>query len=160
MRFKGSFLVGAGCVWLATSVAWCQSNAPADAILHHAIQLRQAGDLAGAVSEYRNYLQLAPNDITAHSNLGVALAHEGHFDEAVAEYSKALELQPSNPADPPGWSVRLYRWARVASSYSGDRTSEIACLMQLNRVMQDRIGTGIRLTPSDTCGQPDTPSPD
>jgi Flp pilus assembly protein TadD len=97
MRFKGSFLVGAGCVFLVTSVAWCQSNSGTDAILHHAIQLHQAGDFAGAISEYRNYLRQTPDDVSAHSNLGAALAHEGHFEDAIAQYTEALALQPNNP---------------------------------------------------------------
>ncbi len=63
-------------------------------MLRHAVQLHQSGDIAGAISEYRNYLAQVPDSIMARSNLGAALAHSGRFEEAIVEYQKALDLQP------------------------------------------------------------------
>ena len=37
----------------------------------------------------------SPNLATAHNNLGRILARRGQFDEALAHYQKALEIQPN-----------------------------------------------------------------
>jgi tetratricopeptide (TPR) repeat protein len=66
--------------------------------LQHAIALHQAGDLEGAIREYRQYLAGDPDSVQARSNLGAALARAGRYDEAIAEYGLALEKSPDNPA--------------------------------------------------------------
>jgi len=73
-----------------------QAESP-DQILDRAIALHQAGDIDGAIREYRVYLKLRPSAFEARSNLGAALARAGRYDEAVAEYKLALERDPSNP---------------------------------------------------------------
>jgi len=74
-----------------------QNNAPED-LLRHAIELQHAGDTEGAVQGYRKFLAMRPNEVAAHSNLGVLLSHMGRYDEAATEYKKALELTPGNSA--------------------------------------------------------------
>ncbi len=41
-------------------------------------------------------LQINPNDVNAHGNLGLALKERGQLDEAIAEYQKVLELNPND----------------------------------------------------------------
>jgi len=95
MRVSGRALAWcAGLVLSIAGIAWCQDASGADAVLRHAIQLHQSGDMAAAISEYRNYLAQVPDSIMARSNLGAALAHSGQFEEAIVEYRKALDLQP------------------------------------------------------------------
>src|SRR5690242_4570747 len=74
---------------------YAQTSSP-EAVLQHAVELQQAGDLSGAVKSYRDFLALRPNEVAAHSNLGVLLSRLARFDEAIAEYKKALELEPEN----------------------------------------------------------------
>src|SRR5208337_798404 len=50
----------------------------------------------GAVEEYRSELRLHPSNPDAHVNLANALAAGRQFNEAVAEFRKALELQPQD----------------------------------------------------------------
>ncbi|MDE3179730.1 MAG: tetratricopeptide repeat protein [Acidobacteriota bacterium] len=52
--------------------------------------LYSAGDLEGAVREYKKYVALEPDSVGAHTNLGVALAHLGRYEEAIGQYRKAL----------------------------------------------------------------------
>src|SRR5450631_2045367 len=78
-RWRTSYLL----LWLACA-GWAQQ--PADeAILRHAIELHQAGDMDGAIREYRSYLKQAPGNVMARSNLGAALVRSGRYDEGIAE---------------------------------------------------------------------------
>lgn len=60
--------------------------------------LSQSGgsDLA-AVDAYRAELQLHPDNVAAHVNLGIALVHLGRYNEAIAEYQAAEKLLPGDP---------------------------------------------------------------
>jgi tetratricopeptide (TPR) repeat protein len=50
-----------------------------------------------AVDAYKAAIKLHPEDVAAHVNLGVALAHLGRYDEAIAEYETAEKLLPGDP---------------------------------------------------------------
>ncbi len=58
------------------------------------MQKQQAGDLQGAVPEYREFLKLHPEVAAIHSNLGAALAGLGRYEEALPEYKTALKQSP------------------------------------------------------------------
>src|SRR5712664_2712722 len=66
-------------------------------ILERAITLHKAGDIDGAIREYRAYLKLRPGAAEIHSNLGTALVRAGRYEEAIAEYKQALAKDPGNP---------------------------------------------------------------
>ncbi len=68
-----------------------------DALAKQALALQQSGDYEGAVHAYRELLKSQPNDLVAHSNLGVVLVKLGHYDEAIAEYQEADRLAPGDP---------------------------------------------------------------
>ena len=53
-------------------------------------------DLDGAISHYREALKINPKYITALSNLGVALADKGNYDEAASCFTKVLKIDPQN----------------------------------------------------------------
>ncbi|MFQ6096563.1 MAG: tetratricopeptide repeat protein [Armatimonadota bacterium] len=53
-----------------------------------------AGDLDGAVLDYRGALELDPDYARAHHNLGVAYYKLGQFSAASVEIDRALELAP------------------------------------------------------------------
>jgi tetratricopeptide (TPR) repeat protein len=89
--------ISAATFLLALSGAvWSQQSPAAEEILRHAVELHQAGDIAGAIPEYRAYLRQVPGNFIALSNLGAALAHAGLYEEAIGEYKNALAAQPRN----------------------------------------------------------------
>jgi tetratricopeptide (TPR) repeat protein len=63
-------------------------------LVQDAMQKQQAGDLDGAVREYKEFLTLHPEATPIHSNLGAALAGLGQFQEAIPEYKIALKQSP------------------------------------------------------------------
>jgi tetratricopeptide (TPR) repeat protein len=128
MRVSGRALAWfAGLVLSIAGIAWCQEASGAETVLRHAIQLHQSGDIAAAISEYRNHLDQVRDNAMARSNLGAALAGSGHFEEAIVEYRKALEAQPGN------LPVRL----NLALAYY--KASEISqAAAELERVLGER----------------------
>ncbi len=53
-------------------------------------------DLEGALAEYRMIIELFPDNLQAYNNSGMILRSLGRVDEAVAMYTKAHEISPSN----------------------------------------------------------------
>src|SRR3954447_1786165 len=80
------------CVFLCAATAGAQNP---QLLVQDAMTKQQAGDLAGAVAEYRQFLKMHPEATAIHSNLGAALAGLGRFEEAIAEYKIALEQSPA-----------------------------------------------------------------
>ena len=94
--------------------SWLHAQTPsADTLLQHAVELQQRGDLEAAVSAYRDFLAVRPDEAPARSNLGVVLARLGRFDEAIAEYKKALELQPANTGIRLNLGLAYYKSGRI-----------------------------------------------
>jgi Flp pilus assembly protein TadD/peroxiredoxin len=91
----------------------CAQAFSPDAALQHALELQRAGDLAGAVQGYRDFLAVHPNEVAIHSNLGVLLVRLGRFDEAITEYRKALDLQPGNDAITLNLGLAYYKSGRI-----------------------------------------------
>src|SRR5581483_2265046 len=89
--------------WIATAMGivlllsgrCLAQNAPDNALLE-AVRLHQAGNYAGAIAGYQQFLKVHPEAVAVRSNLGAALAHEGRFSEAVREYNLALASAPQN----------------------------------------------------------------
>ena len=75
--------------------AMAQEHTPDPAMLH-AVELQQVGDLDGAIAQYRDFLKTHPAALDARINMGVALARQGHFEEAVKEYQAVLAREPNN----------------------------------------------------------------
>ena len=89
--------------------AVARSQTP-QALVQDAISKQRAGDLAGAVKEYRQFLKLHPEATAIHSNLGAALAGLGRFEEAIAEYRIALKQSPRSPGPDSTSRWRITRW--------------------------------------------------
>jgi Flp pilus assembly protein TadD len=53
-----------------------------------------AGDLEGAISQFRAAINSSPNYAAAHFELGMALRQLGKTEEAHEEFRKATELDP------------------------------------------------------------------
>lgn len=110
-RFAGVVL------WFAFA-ARSQQTPAAEAILRHAVELHQAGNVTAAIPEYRAYLNKVPDNPMARSNLGAALTHAGLYEEAIAEYKKALELQPSNLPVRLNLALAYYKASEISQAAS------------------------------------------
>ena len=115
-----------GLIVSLASLAWTQPQSSSEAILKHAIQLHQAGDVDGAIREYRTYLKQVPDNVMARSNLGAALSRSGRFEEAIAEYSQALKKDPGNLPIRVNLALSYYKTAQVSTAAEavGDRRRE------------------------------------
>lgn len=106
----------------------------ARASLRHA-----AGDLAGAVVDYRDAVRLSPDDPDLWRNLGYALVSNRSFDEAAAALRQSLALDAG----------QTDLWARLARIEAGNgRAAErqSACTEHLARGGADPFCTGTRAT--------------
>jgi len=101
----------------------CPAQDSPQQLMQQAVAAQQAGRFEEAVQDYRLLVKQYPNVFEIRSNLGAALAGEGQYTEAIAEYEKALALQ-SNP------TVRL----NLALSYykSGDFGKALDPLKQVH----------------------------
>jgi tetratricopeptide (TPR) repeat protein len=48
------------------------------------------GDVSRAISLYERVVKLQPDFVPARTNLAVALAHDGRYQEAIVQYQEAL----------------------------------------------------------------------
>ncbi len=85
------------------------SQSPQD-LLKEAVTAQQSGDLDKAVHNYRLLLDKYPNIPEIRSNLGAALAAQGHYPEAIAEYKHALTLK-ENPQARLNLALAYYKTA-------------------------------------------------
>ncbi|PYU64709.1 MAG: hypothetical protein DMG49_25885 [Acidobacteria bacterium] len=95
--------------------AIAQAQTPQE-LVQDAIQKQQAGDLEGAVAEYKQFLKLHPEATAIHSNLGAALAGLGRFEEAVPEYKTALRESPALAAARLNLALVYYKMGRIADA--------------------------------------------
>ena len=102
-------------LWLACA-AMAQEQSSPDAVLRRAIELHQAGDIPGAIAGYRAYLNLAPTNVMARSNLGAALSKAGQYEDAIAEYRKALELEPQNLPVRVNLGLAYYKTSQISAA--------------------------------------------
>jgi tetratricopeptide (TPR) repeat protein len=57
-------------------------------------RLLGAGDLEGAIAQFRSAINSEPNYAAAHFQLGLALKQSGKKEEAQKEFQRAIELDP------------------------------------------------------------------
>src|SRR3954468_10552866 len=86
------------------------------ALVQDAMAKQQAGDLEGAVPEYREFLKLHPEATAIHSNLGAALAGLGRFEEAIPEYKTALRQSPRLPGARLNLALAYYKMGRISDA--------------------------------------------
>jgi Flp pilus assembly protein TadD len=87
-----------------------------DALLRHAVDLHQAGDIVGAIAAYRAYLEQAPKSVMARSNLGVVLSKAGQYEEAIVEYRHALDLEPRNLPIRVNLALSYYKTSQISAA--------------------------------------------
>ena len=60
------------------------------------LERSRAGQLPAAEAAFRKSLTRSPEFFTAHLDLGVLLAQQARFTEAIPEFEAALRIQPTN----------------------------------------------------------------
>lgn len=76
-------------------------------------QLKEQGDLEGAVAKLKEIVALDDSYVLAHSALGVHLQKLGLFDEAVRHATRVTELEPDDPFSFTQLSVICMRCGRI-----------------------------------------------
>ena len=84
--------------------------------LAEALRIHQSGDIRAALPLYREYLMAHPESVDGLANYGAALAHEGRFDEAIAQYGKALTIEPGNPQVLLNLALSYYKTGRYTQA--------------------------------------------
>ncbi len=82
--------------------------------------LEQRGDWAAAASAWRTLAEASPADYRLWTDLGVALAHQQRYTEAVEAYRKALHLQPMATATQMDLGIAFFKqgdFAHAAAAF-------------------------------------------
>ena len=87
-------------------------------LLKEAMSAQQNGDLDRAISVYRELIAAYPSIAEIHSNLGTALAAQGKYSEAIAEYQASLKLKPS-PQATLNLALAYYKQGEMALAIAG-----------------------------------------
>ncbi len=88
----------------------------ARALIQQAFSLQQSGDNEGAAAAYRAFLKLRPNEVGAHSNLGVVLVKLGRYDEAIEQYEVASRLAPDDARITINLALALVKSGRLSEA--------------------------------------------
>ena len=105
-----------GLAFLLVCCSMAQQQPSPDAILRRAVDLHQAGDIPGAIAEYRACLKRAPKSVMARSNLGAALVKSGQYEDAIVEYRQALDLEPRNLPVRVNLGLAYYKTAQLSAA--------------------------------------------
>ena len=95
------------------AIAQAQTPQELQELVQDAIQKQKAGDLEGAVKEYRQFLKMHPEATAIHSNLGAALVGLGRFEEAIPEYKIALKQSPALESARLNLALAYYKMGRI-----------------------------------------------
>jgi tetratricopeptide (TPR) repeat protein len=95
-----------------------------------ALELQQAGDLLGAIDNYKAALALIPDRPDALSNLGAAYVRLGQYDDGIRQYEAALKADPANSTIRLNLALAYYKSARPNEA-----------IPQLKRVVSSDPGT-------------------
>ena len=77
------------------------------------------GEVLAWVSSTERAVLLDPKKAELHLNLGVVLKDQGHWDEALAKYDEALQIQPGHAHTLCSRSVALLSLGRFAEGWAG-----------------------------------------
>ena len=101
-----------GFLLTASVPAQGQSADEFDRLFGRAMELHQAGDILGAIDNYKAALSILPERTDALSNLGAAYVRLGQFDDAIAQYEAALKVEPMNQSVRLNLALAFYKSAR------------------------------------------------
>lgn len=88
----------------------------ADTIYKDAGDAYDHGDVDKAIVLYQNFVELEPQSVEGRTNLGVALAHVGRYDDAIVQYQNALKYDAKNPVVLLNLALARYKQADFAKA--------------------------------------------
>jgi spermidine synthase len=91
----------------------------------------EGGQLDRAANCLSKVLELDPNDVDAHNNLGVVLTRQEKYDEAIDHYRKAIKLAPDAP--------RTYNNLGSSFARQGKAAEALACFSEALRKDADFV---------------------
>jgi len=77
--------------------------------------LQKAGDLDGAVEAYTNAINLAPQNAWAYAIRGIANTLNVNFQQAINDFDKTFELEPTSPG-----TCLIYAYRGMAYGFAGN----------------------------------------
>src|SRR6266576_555531 len=98
---------------LSEAISTGQAQRAPGEILKEAASLHRAGQLEQAIEDYRLFLEKYPDVAPVRSDLGAALAGAGRYEEAIAEYKRALQLK-SLPQARLNLALAYYKTAKLS----------------------------------------------
>lgn len=113
-------LCGFSVFTLSTVVFVGQTPQSPAGLLKEAEAFHRAGKLDQAISDYKLFLEKYPDVPQARSDLGAALAGAGRYEEAIAEYQRALRLDPL-PEIQLNLSLAYYKIGKLSLAVDGLR---------------------------------------
>jgi len=103
---------------LSTGVFAGQTGRAPKDLLKEAEAFHRAGKLDQAINDYKRFLEQYPDVPQARSDLGAALAGAGRYEEAIAEYQRALQLDPL-PEIQLNLSLAYYKIGKLSLAVDG-----------------------------------------
>jgi tetratricopeptide (TPR) repeat protein len=94
--------------------------------------LAAQGHAAEAIDQYLRALEIEPNDLNAHYNLGNALLEAGRTDQAIVQFRKALEIKPDDADTYYNLGIALMRVGRPDEA--------ISCFQKVIEFKPDSVG--------------------
>jgi Flp pilus assembly protein TadD len=88
---------------------WAQTPADAQG-------LQAQGDWRGAEAVWRKLLSSEPGDYRLWASLGIVLAHQGRYDEAIVDYKKALSLHGEDPQTQLNLGIAYFKSGRLGQA--------------------------------------------
>jgi len=88
----------------------------ADSLYNDAGKAYESGDVKRAIELYEQLVRMAPSSVQARTNLGVALAHEGRYSDAIAQYREALKQDPESATIRLDLALACYKQADIAKA--------------------------------------------
>jgi len=102
---------------LQAPLVFAQSrSAEAEQAFAAATRQHEQGDLEGAIKGYQSVLRQFPNSVDVISNLGAAFAGLGRYEDAIAQYKRALAIVGDNPTIRFNLALAYYKAALFAEA--------------------------------------------
>src|SRR2546421_936644 len=98
---------------LSASVLTGQTQRAPGELLKEAAAFHRAGQFEQAIEDYRLFLEKYPDVAPVRSDLGAALAGAGRYEDAIAEYKRALQLK-SLPQARLNLALAYYKTAKLS----------------------------------------------
>jgi tetratricopeptide (TPR) repeat protein len=104
-------------------------------------QAEARGDWPQAEREWRGLLRTMPTDFRLWTSLGIALAHENRYEEAIAAYRKSLSLRPADPLTELNLGLAFFKTGKLQQAIPPLRLA--AAALPSNQQVQTLLGMSL-----------------